>query len=270
MKITELLETRIPKKFSMPSAKEASQLPSAPSLNDEPSAVDGPGDAEVADSEENQVDENAVSDFKQDGISIGGGIYALSAWVYPDAWSGGGYSDILMHRISALGSELGVDLSDYEHLNDQDMADGRRLEVVFFNEQTDTMFRLSASGDSATVEFSPSLMDLQQNGSVTNAQMSGLKRIEAVVNAWVQAVPEDWSEEPADRRWEAAERKVAKLFAFSAPDVDDGDYDMDSDQFWSKVDTHREPEPEAKAAGDKLRAERMARLRAEMAAKAGA
>jgi len=268
MKITELLETRIPKKFFMPNAKEASQLPSAPSLNDEPSAVDGPGDAEVADSEENQVDENAVGDFKQDGISIGGGIYALSAWVYPDAWSGGGYSDILMNRISALAGELGVDLGDYEHLNDQEMADGRRLEVVFFNEQTNTMFRLSVSGSENKVEFTPSLTDLQSDGRVTNGQMSGLKRIEAVVTAWVQSVPEDWMDEPRDRRWQAAERKVVKLFTFSAPDVDGDDpsqSDPDHPDFWQGIDTRDPGDEEAGKAGmarliAKAKAEKAARL----------
>lgn len=271
MKISELLETRIPKKFFMPNAKEASQLPSAPSLNDEPSAVDGPGDAEVDDSEENQVDGNAVSSFKQDGISIGGGIFALSAWTYPDAWSGGGYSDTRMHTITTLARELGIDVGDYEYLNDQDMADGRRLEVVFFNEQTDTMFRLSASGDSGRIEFSPNLADLQRDGSITNAQMSAVKKIEGTVAAWVQSVPEDWMDEPRDRRWKAAERKVVGLFDFGGGD-DFGDEPEKSDpnhpSFWDGLDTRSGGDEEADARYmEELRAKKRAEKAAKLAAK---
>lgn len=274
MKITELLEGRIPRKYWQPhsrsSTTEASNLPSAPSLNDEPQdELDG----EEADDEEATVDGNAVGDFKQDAVSIGGGIQALSAWVYPEAWSGGGYSDILMHRITSLADELGVDLGDYSHLNDQDMADGRRLEIVFFNEQTDTLFRLSASGNDGRVEWSPGLSDLQADGSVTNAQMAALKRIEAAVGAWVAAVPEDWMDEPRDRRWEAAERKVVKLFSFQAPDVDgdDGDDPSESDpdhpNFWQGVDTRQDARApdEAKKSMDDLIARAQARKAARLA-----
>jgi hypothetical protein len=84
MKISELLETRIPKKFFMPSAKEASELPSAPSLNDEPSAVDGPGDAGVDDSEETFT--AGVDQFKKIGSEFGPDLYSFSSITYHSGW----------------------------------------------------------------------------------------------------------------------------------------------------------------------------------------
>lgn len=264
MKIRELLEAVEPKK---------SNLPSAPSLNDEPSAVDGPQDDSQNDTDDSQndTDENAVAQFKQDGVSIGGGIFALSAWAYPAAWSGGGYSDTRMHTITTLARELGIDVGDYEYLNDQDMTDGRRLEIIFFNEQTDAMFRLSASGDSGVVEFSPSLADLQADGSVTNAQMRAVKKIEGSVKAWVDAVPENWADEPRDRRWQAAERKVVGLFDFgSGGDVGGDDPSMSDPHhpnFWDGLDTRGGGDEEADA---RYMEELRAKKRAEKAAKLAA
>lgn len=273
MKISELLnEAEQPKKKSgvtPPQPATQSKLPRARSIDDEPH-----DDEQGDDGSEDSVD--AEREFKQDAVGIGDGIYALSAWVYPDAWRGSGYSDMLMHRITTLAHELDADIGDYEGINDQTIADDRALEIVFYNEQTQTMFRLSASGSrgSGSVEFTPSLVDLQQGGMITNAQMPRLRSIEATVSKWCDAVPEeaavdDAGGRPNTRAWRSAEDAVTKLFSFDAGDVggDDAASDPDSAEFWSGSDVYQEPSPEGKKAGDEYMAQLLAKKRAEREAK---
>jgi len=271
MKISELLETRIPKKFFMPNAKEASQLPSAPSLNDEPSAVDGPGDAEVDDSEENTVDENAVSQFKSAASSLGSGLFVLSPWDYPAAWSGETADDGRMHSAVVLAGDLGFDISSIENLSDQAVADGRRIDAVFLNGQTDTMFTLQASGASGDVQWTPSLSDLQTSGGVTNPQLTKLKKIEAALVAWTDAVPSGFEGERATGAWKRAE--VAVLKALSLLNVggsvpDGGANDPAHPDFWrSGVTANAKGTPErqarAKANSDKWIADFMAKKKGQ-------
>jgi len=262
MKISELLREaqEQPRKKS---AGPASQLPTAPraaSIDD----VDSDGDEEG----DGDTHGDSKHEFKSRAIGIGDGIYALSAWSYPDAWSGGGYSDMRMNAISALAADMDVQLGDYEHLSDHDMTDDRRLEVIFLNDQTDALFRLHASGANGTLEFSPSLADLQRNGMVTNAQMTKLKKIETTVRAWLNAVPEDWADEPHDRRWHSAERKVVKLFDFGGDDVDGDDDPSFSDPNHPNsrigVDPYERGDVEAAAAA---RARTIERMKARKAAK---
>lgn len=265
MKISELLREAAeePKKKPKPSA-----LPRAASIDDTPQDRDENDEQE----DDKDVDTDAAREFEQDAVSVGDGIYALSAWVYPDAWTGDGYSDMLMHRITTLADELDADIGDYEGINDQTIADDRGLEIVLYNSHTDTMFRLSASGSRGTVEFTPTLVDLQQGGMITNAQMPKLKNIERTVRAWCDAVPERAAVRSARGRpntstWRRAEDAVTKLFGFVDPGIgDDESSDPESSEFWSKT-SHREPSPEDKKADDDFMAALMARKRAEMAAK---
>jgi hypothetical protein len=269
MKISELLEGRIPRKYWQPHANEASQLPSAPSLNDEPSAVDGNEDEFNDQDQEDVVDENAVRDFKQDGISIGGGIHALSAWTYPAAWSGGGYSDTRMHHITTLARELGADTAGIDHTGEQTMADDRRIEVAFFNEQTDTFFVMVASGASGEVEFFPDLSELQSSGGVTNAQMPTVKNIEQKVAAWAKTVPDGFEDVEPSGRWARTEAEVVKLFRMNDASPDSEVDDPSHPSFWRGTNTRKPPSEEGKKRGEAGMAALMARKRAEIAARKG-
>jgi hypothetical protein len=250
MKISELLREDDAAKPKAPKPG-ASRLPHAASIDDEPQ-----DDGEDGDSEDRDVPVNAEREFKQDAVSVGDGIYALSAWVYPDAWTGNGYSDMLMHRITTLADELDADIGDYAGIDDQTIERDRGLEVVFYNSHTQMMFRLSASASQGSVEFTPTLMDLQQSGMITNAQLPKLKNIERTVQTWCDAVPERTAVRGARGRpntpqWRRSESAVTKLFSFVDPGVggDDEMYDPESSSFWEKT-SFREPSPENKKAGD--------------------
>jgi hypothetical protein len=262
MKISELLREgeEDPKR-----RKSSSALPGAPSIDDEPVDV------------ERDDDGNAAGEFKQDAVAIGGGIYALSAWTYPEAWTGGGSSDILMHRITTLADDLGADIGDYESTDDDAVSNGRRLEVVFYNEQTHSMFRLSASGSDGTVQFIPALADLQQSGELTGSQIAKIRSIEATVQRWCDAVPEeaavrDARGRPNTRSWRSAEDKVTGLFDFSAADVagDDELSDPNSSAFWRGLNTRPKLSPEIQAKSDEFMKQLIARKRAEIEAKKAA
>jgi hypothetical protein len=250
MLISELLlENELPKH---PHNKPTSALPTAASLNDEPEELDL--DDEV-DSDDELEDENVNSehDFKSNAVALGGGLYALSAWSYPDAWLGGGYSDMNMHRITSLADETDSDLGDYEHITDQDMADGRRLEVAIYNQQTQVVFRLSASAANEAVDFMPDLGSLQQTGSVTNAQMSKLKNLETIVQTWCKSVPEEFEGRPTERRWATAEKKITSLFdfgggSFSGDDDHPERNDPNHPEFGANSDVYNKGDEEAGAA----------------------
>jgi hypothetical protein len=259
MKISELLtENQQPK-------QPKSALPTAASINDAPEELEYDDEVDGQDEEETV---NSERDFMDKASALGGGMYALSAWSYPDAWLGGGYSDMNMHTIATLADETQSDLGDYESLSDSEISDGRRLEVVIYNQQTQVVFRLSASGmeGGGSVHFNPDLTTLQQTGSVTNPQMSKLKNLETLVRTWCDSVPEDvGTGEPSDRRWAAAEKKVLGLFNFGGFSGGDEEGDTDSSDFWAKTDAHRQLEPEHQKNVDDVMAKIMARKKAQMA-----
>lgn len=271
MKITELLESiRAARIVEAPQPpRRGSALPTAPRA----ASIDDVED----DGEDDEGPLDSEREFKTDAVSIGESIYALSAWVYPEAWSGDGYSDMLMHRITSLANELDADIGDYEGINEQSIADDRRLEIVFYNELTKMMFRLSASGaqGSGSVEFTPSLADLQHSGMVTNVQLPKLRNIENIVRAWCDAVPEsaevdDAGGRPNTRSWKRAEDAVTKLFAFTDPGIggDDAASDPDSSEFWSGSNVYQEPSPEGKKRGEEFMQKWREEMRAKMVAKA--
>jgi hypothetical protein len=261
MRISELLKEN---ELNGPQVKQpASNLPSAASIDDQPQEFDG----EVDDTEDENVD--SEREFKESAANLGDGLFALSAWSYPDAWTGGGYSDMRMHAIAALADETGSDLGDYEHITDQHIVDERRLEVAVYNQQTQVVFRLSAAAATEEIEFMPDLTTLQQTGSVTNSQMSKLKQIEATVRTWVGAVPEEFEGSPTDRRWAAAEKKVTGLFAFGGGTSGSGDHPEQNDpnhpEFGANSDVYSAGD---KQAGDEFMAKLIAQKRAEREAKA--
>jgi hypothetical protein len=84
MKISELLEGRISKKYFMGEEPEASKLPSAASLDDEPEdELDG--EDNVEDSEEESFTAG-VDQFKKIGSEFGPDLYSFSSIVYHSGW----------------------------------------------------------------------------------------------------------------------------------------------------------------------------------------
>ena len=80
MKISEILEGRIPRKYWQPHANEASQLPSAPSLNDEPEDEDSEAGKE-------EGFEEQVTQFKKYGAEFGPDLYSFSSIEYFGDWN---------------------------------------------------------------------------------------------------------------------------------------------------------------------------------------
>jgi hypothetical protein len=81
MKISEILEGRIPKKYWMPEA----QTPGAPSLDDGPE--DEEDELDDSEEEEDDAKNKLIEKFKTHAGNVGDNLYAVSAWDY--------YGDVL-------------------------------------------------------------------------------------------------------------------------------------------------------------------------------
>ncbi len=178
MKISELLETRIPKKFFMPSAKEASELPSAPSLNDEPSAVDGPKN-------DNEDDKGNIDAFISRAGDLGSDLYSLTIYNYGDDWANVNPGTPVRSVIeNAAGSENRQVVDAYLNQDDSQIANDRMISNMILNSRNGRMFAFS-SGINARPQFNPSaknLVDGDQLGVLRRIQDAGKKYYRAVTD----------------------------------------------------------------------------------------
>jgi len=180
MKISDLLETRIPKKFFMPSANEASQLPSAPSLNDEPSAVDGPKN-----DNDNEDDNGNIDAFISRAGDLGSDLYSLTIYNYSDDWANVNPGTPVRSVIeNAAGSENRQVVDAYLNQDDSQIANDRMISNMILNSRNGRMFAFS-SGINARPQFNPSaknLVDGDQLGVLRRIQDAGKRYYDVVTS----------------------------------------------------------------------------------------
>jgi hypothetical protein len=183
MKISEILEGRIPRKYWQPHANEASQLPSAPSLND------GPGDVDSNEDEVDEVDDTQdIESFKSVAGDIGDDLYSAIAFKISDD-----FDDVRLVNtvVSAIQDVDGTE--NYLAQNTRWVADNKIVPVVILNATTGEVIEFYSGVD--TNEF------VGKFSNMTPGQRNKLQSIKSAGRAYSNLVSNtDWvaGESPSD------------------------------------------------------------------------
>lgn len=172
MKISELLETRISKKYFMGEEPEASRLPSAPSLNDEPQDDDN-SDDEANDSTE--VDSDKVESIKGVGGDLGRDLYSVTVYNTTEEFADISQITKPTWALEDFGSPV---VKSYLSQSDADISNDKTISCVIFNARNGEFFRFdSGLGGSG---FEPGIDSLVSSGVIDNDQVNVLRDIESV------------------------------------------------------------------------------------------
>jgi hypothetical protein len=156
MKISELLEAIEPKK---------SNLPSAPSINDEPED----------DVEDNDVEDNSkVNDYMNLASSMGNDMYSLSQWNYSDEFNNIGPDTSVLSVIESL-SDI-PEVANYISASEEyAVARDKRVCALIYVKSTNTF--ISFTADRERVIMSPRVNELASDSLVDSGQVSVLQMV---------------------------------------------------------------------------------------------